>query len=141
MTNKIRLKFVEKKGGAGSGHHGHAGRPGKVGGSSSGKGEGGVFGGYDSFEGLQAANTRSYLNNLSGDLRSYLQEQGVNLNTDKALLPFVESLTQTQAKRILNELDGDKYMKFYSMYTKVFDELYGKRSTIHHNIFSGYSRK
>jgi hypothetical protein len=37
MTNKIRLKFVEKKGGAGSGHFGHAGRPGKVGGSSSGK--------------------------------------------------------------------------------------------------------
>jgi hypothetical protein len=34
MTNKIRLKFVEKKGGAGSGHHGHAGRPGKVGGST-----------------------------------------------------------------------------------------------------------
>jgi hypothetical protein len=42
MTNKIRLKFVEKKGGAGSGHHGHAGRPGKVGGSSSGKGVGSV---------------------------------------------------------------------------------------------------
>jgi RNA:NAD 2'-phosphotransferase (TPT1/KptA family) len=34
----MKVAFVEKKGGAGSGHHGHAGRPGKVGGSSPDKG-------------------------------------------------------------------------------------------------------
>ena len=35
--SKFIVKFVEKKGGAGSGHHGHAGRPGKRGGSLPGK--------------------------------------------------------------------------------------------------------
>jgi len=158
----MKLKFrIEEKGGPGSGHRGHSGRPGKRGGSMPGSSAGsssggknmvtfpaktgGVFGGYDTWEDLQIAHTREHLAALSAETQSLLSKQGVDMNTRKPLATFVESLTQTQARRIMDELqtlsNKDLYYSFRSLYDKTFDELYGKRSELTFDIFSGLKRK